>query len=186
VSDTLTLLGFTQVHDFQTAWNLGTALTVDGIVGPHTTAALEESAARHHAGEPDISTHYSAHQFACHCGGVLPGCHKTKVLRGLLESLEHLHTHGEPLTVVSGYRCPQRNASVGGATHSQHLFGAAADVQGVLSHAEVTGLGLFAGIGYMAGTGRVVHVDRRDISPENPTHSTLAHPALWTYAAVAG
>lgn len=35
---------------------------------------------------------------------------------------------GSPLTVTSGYRCPELNAAVGGAPRSHHLRGMAADV----------------------------------------------------------
>ena len=34
---------------------------------------------------------------------------------------------GEPIVVSSGYRCPELNALVGGAKHSHHLLGCAAD-----------------------------------------------------------
>lgn len=35
---------------------------------------------------------------------------------------------GRPITVTSGYRCPELNKAVGGAATSQHLLGAAADI----------------------------------------------------------
>lgn len=35
---------------------------------------------------------------------------------------------GEPIVVSSGYRCTELNALVGGATHSHHLLGCAADL----------------------------------------------------------
>lgn len=36
--------------------------------------------------------------------------------------------YGKPITVNSGYRCPQLNAAVGGAKTSQHMRGDAADI----------------------------------------------------------
>lgn len=36
--------------------------------------------------------------------------------------------YGKPITVNSGYRCPQLNAAVGGAKNSQHMSGEAADI----------------------------------------------------------
>lgn len=36
--------------------------------------------------------------------------------------------YGKPITVNSGYRCPQLNAAVGGAKNSQHMRGEAADI----------------------------------------------------------
>lgn len=35
----------------------------------------------------------------------------------------------QPLQISSGYRCPEVNKSIGGATNSQHLTGQAADIQ---------------------------------------------------------
>ena len=51
-------------------------------------------------------------------------------LRALCEQvLEPLREHmGRPLHINSGYRCPELNTAVGGATFSQHMLGQAADV----------------------------------------------------------
>ena len=35
---------------------------------------------------------------------------------------------GTPVNINSGYRCPSLNASIGGATNSQHMTGQAADI----------------------------------------------------------
>ena len=35
---------------------------------------------------------------------------------------------GVPLYINSGYRCPEHNAEVGGASNSQHVLGTAADI----------------------------------------------------------
>lgn len=175
-------LGFRTPRAFQAAWNLGTPLAVDGIIGPKTTAAAAKSWTRHQRGQSDLSAHFSASEFRCHCGGKFAGCANVLVLRQLLASLETYRTHyGHPVSIVSGYRCPKHNAAVGGATHSQHLYGAAADLNQVLSHSTVQGWHLFAGIGYVRSTGLVAHVDRRDASGHNTTHSSTSHPALWTY-----
>ena len=36
--------------------------------------------------------------------------------------------YGKPIKVNSGYRCPNHNLAVGGATQSQHMKGEAADI----------------------------------------------------------
>jgi uncharacterized protein YcbK (DUF882 family) len=36
---------------------------------------------------------------------------------------------GKSITIMSGYRSPERNATVGGAKNSQHMQGNAADIQ---------------------------------------------------------
>ena len=48
----------------------------------------------------------------------------------LLDLLEQAHEYfDEPMVIMSGYRCPHHNAEVGGATHSQHMEGTAADIR---------------------------------------------------------
>lgn len=37
--------------------------------------------------------------------------------------------YGRPIIVTSGYRCPELNKAVGGATGSQHMLGQAADIR---------------------------------------------------------
>lgn len=43
--------------------------------------------------------------------------------------LQPLREHyGHPITISSGYRCPELNKAVGGSTTSQHMLGEAADL----------------------------------------------------------
>jgi uncharacterized protein YcbK (DUF882 family) len=56
-----------------------------------------------------------------------------EVVSSLVELIENLldpvrEQWGASLTVNSGYRCPELNRAVGGATTSQHLTGEAADI----------------------------------------------------------
>ncbi len=45
------------------------------------------------------------------------------------EVLEPLREHaGVPIVITSGFRCRRLNKAVGGATHSQHCLGEAADI----------------------------------------------------------
>lgn len=50
------------------------------------------------------------------------------VTPALLEALEALRAKSGPLAVTSGYRCPRHNKAVGGAPHSYHVRGMAADL----------------------------------------------------------
>jgi len=57
-----------------------------------------------------------------------PGPEIVDNLRLLARGLEQVRTlTGFPLEISSGYRCPELNARVGGATSSQHTRGQAAD-----------------------------------------------------------
>lgn len=48
------------------------------------------------------------------------------LVRNILDPLRE--AWGRPIIVTSGYRCQQLNRAVGGAAHSQHLSGYAADI----------------------------------------------------------
>lgn len=170
--------------DFQRGYALGPALVVDGKNGPLTREAIRLSLRQHRAGRPDASPSFSFREFRCGCGGRYPGCRVIRVHRELLIDLElYRQRLGRPVRIVSGYRCPVHNSRVGGATASQHLYGAAADVDYALGWRDVAALRLFAGIGRSRRTGKVRHVDVRHVSGHNSTHGTPAQPTVWDYAA---
>lgn len=179
----IALLGFTSVHAFQAAWNLGMPLKVDDIAGPRTRSAANRSAIRHREGTPDLSLNFSAREFACKCGGQLAGCQKVLVLRALLVSLEAHRKHtGSAVHILDGYRCPSHNHAVAGATDSQHLYGAAADLVGAPHLSVVKPWDLYAGIGYKNSTKVVEHVDRRDASGHNHAGASTTNPTVWKYS----
>lgn len=172
----------------------------DGVVGPMTragalrfqrafaggrrglpllerTGAVDDATLRAATELPHLSAHFRSTEFRCKCGH----CHRAWVLRELIVALEgYRRALGGPVTVVSGYRCPNHNKRVGGAKASQHCYaapdtsGAAADIAGQLSTAQVKTLGLFGGIGFKASTGKVTHVDVRQVSKSKPT--------VWRYS----
>lgn len=48
----------------------------------------------------------------------------------VLKNLQVLRDHvGKPCKIISGYRSPERNKAVGGATKSQHMEGNAVDIK---------------------------------------------------------
>ena len=76
----------------------------------------------------------------------------------LLIVLERLRRGlGRPLTIVSGFRCPEYNARVGGIKTSQHLYGRAADVPRGLFRPLAAQKAGAIGIGVRAGW--VIHLD---------------------------
>jgi zinc D-Ala-D-Ala carboxypeptidase len=171
------------VKGFQTGWNLGTALEVDGDFGQHTSDALAISFARHRQGKPTMSAHFSYVEFRCKDGGAFPECQRIWVLRAHVRRLEAYRTKvAVPIRIVSGCRCKRHNEAVGGATLSQHRFGSASDIDGLLTVAQRKELELFAGLGFKKSTGKVIHVDSRDKSGHNATHGTPTDPTVWKYA----
>lgn len=172
------------VRNFQRGWNFGAGLEIDGVVGRFTSAALRESRSRLSSNLPTASAHFSFTEFRCNCGGRYPECQRIWVLRPLLVSLETLRNrfYRDGLAITSGCRCTQHNRAVGGASRSQHLFGAAADMPYAATAAAVSSMRVFAGIGRSARTSLVRHADRRDVSGRNTTGASLARPTIWDYA----
>jgi uncharacterized protein YcbK (DUF882 family) len=79
----------------------------------------------------------------------------------LLARLEALRSiRGKPITIVSGYRCPPHNKAIGGASNSQHMYAAAADIPSGLATLEEARRCGFTGVGTKGSW--VVHVDVRD------------------------
>jgi uncharacterized protein YcbK (DUF882 family) len=72
-----------------------------------------------------LSPNFTVKEFACSCCGIVA------VERLLIEELEKFRSAlgNLPITVLSGYRCPAHNSSVGGAKASQHLNGLAVDIK---------------------------------------------------------
>lgn len=172
------------VKDFQRGYALGPALLVDGKVGPLTREAIRHALREHRAGRPDASAWFSFGEFLCSCGGRYDGCRRVRVLRELLVALDgYRNAVGGPVHILSGYRCPEHNRRVGGATSSQHMYGAAADVSYRLSWKDVQRLRLFGGIGRSKRSGQVRHVDVRQVSGHNLTSGTPERPTVWDYAA---
>lgn len=171
------------VRNFQRGWALGPALVVDGIAGPKTDAALDESLDRLKAGKPTASRFMSFHEFKCRCGGSFRSCARVWVMRDLLHTLDDVRERFYPggLVVVSGCRCNGHNNAVGGAKSSQHLYGAACDVKPQVSRSRMAAADLAAGIGFNASSGLVAHIDRRDKSGHNTTGASLNHPTVWVY-----
>ncbi|WP_426562990.1 D-Ala-D-Ala carboxypeptidase family metallohydrolase [Angustibacter sp. McL0619] len=188
----LTKLGFDNankkftvaVNGFQRGWNLGPALKVDSKFGPKTSDALRISYARFKAHKSDMSAHFSYREFRCKDGAVFESCRRIWILRSHVRRLEKYRASigGKSIRIVSGCRCKQYNKKVGGVSSSQHLFGAATDIDGRLTLDQKENLGLFAGMGFKQSTGKVIHVDSRDRGGHNPKGSTPTKPAEWKYA----
>jgi uncharacterized protein YcbK (DUF882 family) len=104
-----------------------------------------------------LSPHFSASEFAC------PHCQVALVRPRLVVQLERVRdTLRRPIPIVSGYRCPVHNLEAAGATNSQHMYGAAADVPHGLIPAELA-RSLFNGVGLSGNF--AIHVDVRDGGP---------------------
>lgn len=108
-------------------------------------------------------------EFACKCG-----CGYDDVDLGLVTTLQALrYAVARPVVIISGCRCSEHNARVGGSPRSQHMTGRAADihVRGMSSKQVEDVLKLLylrhtAYVGYVyAVSPRSLHVDVR--TPES-------------------
>ncbi len=75
-------------------------------------------------GGKNLSAHFKVREFACG-----DGSDAVLVAPRLVMVLETIRSHFCAAVVIhSAYRTPQHNAKVGGAAHSQHCYGTAADI----------------------------------------------------------
>jgi len=90
---------------------------------------------------PRVTPHFGWNEFMSKDGSPMPDEYKSNILE-LANNLEVLRTVvGRPIRVVSGYRSPSHNKSVGGKSNSQHLLGKAADIKiSGMSSQEVSSL----------------------------------------------
>ena len=107
-----------------------------------------------------LSTNFKSTEFDCQGSGC---CSETLVDEKLVQFLQKIRNHfGKSVNINSGYRCKKHNASVGGASKSNHMDGEAADIRisgvtplEIAQYAESIGV---LGIGvYSWG----VHIDTR-------------------------
>lgn len=77
-----------------------------------------------------ITEHFDSHEFRSQWDNIeYPEKWLEERLRPLCERLEIVREAiGKPLKITSGYRTPENNKRIGGATNSYHLQGKAADV----------------------------------------------------------
>jgi len=74
----------------------------------------------------DISKNFNRAEFHCKCGS----CEPIAVDAELVNVIQELRDYcGQPITITSSYRCKKHNKKVGGAKHSKHRLGIAADIQ---------------------------------------------------------
>jgi hypothetical protein len=114
-----------------------------------------------------LSPNFAQSEFQC--TGTCANCVKNSAEHlpppQLLEWLEDIRAHfGKPVNINSAYRCPKRNAEVGGASSSRHLEGDAADlwIKGV-DPAEVYAYAdkLIGGKGGVGKYETFTHIDAR-------------------------
>lgn len=127
-----------------------------------------------------LTPHFSREELQCKCG-----CGRMEILASFLDKLEDLRVaYGKPMTIGSGYRCPQHDQVVSNngpdGPHTQaavDVLVAGADAHLLLQHAMMIG---FTGLGLRQKgdhSGRIIHLD------DLPANTTPHHPRprVWSY-----
>jgi len=112
-----------------------------------------------------LSNNFNMREFEC----THPEHRHVRIDEALVDKLQRLRDElGRPMIINSAYRCPQRNAQVGGATKSQHLYGRAVDISlhnQNLTGSEIAELAVDIGFKGIGLYNSFIHLDTR-ISPQ--------------------
>lgn len=113
-------------------------------------------------GNTALSKNFKVKEFACK-----DGSDQIFISPELVDVLQKIRDHfGKAVTINSAYRTPSHNKKEGGATHSQHLYGTAADIKvsgvspkDVARYAET----LLTGRGGIGIYSTFTHIDVREV-----------------------
>lgn len=151
------------VKRFQRAYGLA----IDGIAGPQVQRVLNSlESADGSTANFNFAEFYSKDGSQFNGGKVAAATVKANVIRTMfkLEALRR-KAGNVPVSITSGFRSIRHNASVGGASNSQHMYGIAADIRvsgktpvQVADLARTCG---FSGIIVYNDHNQFVHVDSR-------------------------
>lgn len=117
-------------------------LKVDGIAGDATVKALKHAVAYGMTVKKEESTtkptsgdfwdgikYFTREEFRCTCNGKYCNGFPVEPDEKLVQILDKVRgKYGKAFSPNSAIRCAKRNAEVGGASNSQHLYGTAADI----------------------------------------------------------
>ena len=108
----------------------------------------------------NLSAHFSKAEFVCKCG--CGSFIEQPALYAMLEEVRHA-IGDVPISILSGTRCQAHNHACGGAKHSQHLLGKAADitVNGMTPYQVWQKVGKLAAVHGRGRYARFTHVDVR-------------------------
>ena len=104
-----------------------------------------------------LSKYFDSREFACHDGS------EHEISKELIDKLTRLReVIGKSIHVNSGYRSPAYNKAIGGATHSYHMLGMAADchVDG-MTPAQIKAIAVQLGFRGIGLYDNFIHLDVR-------------------------
>lgn len=131
-----------------------------------------------------VTDHFAWSEFYSHDGADLPDSVKPNIRRLCETALEPIRLRwGGPLIVMSGWRSPEHNARVGGASLSRHVTGEAADIRPVVMADVDRVRGLIEDmirLGELPGVGGVGNYPRRWIHCDIRPRKANGDIARWT------
>lgn len=74
-----------------------------------------------------LTKNFNSDELDCKC--TRDDCLVTKIDLDHIVNLQKLRDSIGPLKITSGYRCPEHNKAIGGASNSKHMQGLATDLQ---------------------------------------------------------
>tara|TARA_X000000950_G_scaffold289460_1_gene413744 strand:- start:5496 stop:6011 length:516 start_codon:yes stop_codon:yes gene_type:complete len=91
----------------------------------------EEAGLNERLPDQSLSASFSLYEFNCKDKNKTPVPKKyLNNIKELAKNLEIIRAKfNKPIQIISGYRTPEYNKSIGGATKSQHMLGKAADIR---------------------------------------------------------
>ena len=101
----------------------------DGKYGKNTDILLRNAYAVH-----TYTDNFKLEEFKCKCGGKYCTGYPSLLDSQLLINLQTMRKNFGPINIMSGLRCLEHNAAIGGASASRHKNGKAADIQCQKSH----------------------------------------------------
>ena len=129
------------------------------------------------ASEGGLSEHFHIEEFRCRDGTAVPDAAVAALKDNCARYLEPVRAKFGVIVVTSGFRTPNYNASIGGASNSVHIYSAHANAAAVdhvsSSHAASTlqqfhdanthpdGMGFYAGFTHVDNRNRIGWADAR-------------------------
>lgn len=112
-----------------------------------------------------ITTGLTSLEYQCKCD--YSSCKVFPIRKNLIDSYRWLREKiNSPLTINSGYRCPQHNENVGGVDYSYHMQGSAIDIMksgdfGKIPIRDIEKVARLAGFKFIKEYNSFIHFDVR-------------------------
>ena len=121
---------------------------------------------------PETTPNFSLQEMCCKCGKCGGSC---EMKQHHMEKLQAMRDKNGPMTVTSGYRCPQHPDEIKKAVPGSHGQGTATDIRvdGGGERFKLVDTALMMGMQGIGIASTFIHVDSG--------HTEVPRPAIWKY-----